>query len=281
MRIAPLLLVLAAAATACTPAAETPSTRPPSPLASEIAVPPAPAGEPIEVLAVLDGDSIEAELAGEVVEVRLLGINTPERSECWSDEAREATAELLAEAEVTLLEAGIDRFGRVLGYLGADGVFVNARLVADGHAAVIANDHPYLDEFLDLEDAAFAAAAGWWGPEACGPDLGTGLRIAALDADPPGRDDDPRDGESVTITNRGTSDVVLEGWVVRDESSIHRYRFPAGVVLAPGGEVLIASVCGFHEHCFDDRDTVWSNGGDTALLLDPAGNVVDRLRFTG
>ena len=26
---------------------------------------------------------------------------------------------------------------------------------------------------------------------------------------------------------------------------------------------------------------VWNNGGDTALLLDPAGNVAGRLRYSG
>jgi micrococcal nuclease len=240
-----------------------------------------PPGEPIELIAVLDGDSIEAEVEGNSEEIRLLGINTPERDECWSQEARQATRDLTETGSLTLVSAGRDRFGRLLGYVGADGLFVNASLVATGHATAITNDHAYLDEFRDAEQAAFELGLGLWGRSACGPDLGTRVLIDRVDGNPPGRDDDPRDGESATIVNDGGETVDLSGWVLRDESSTHRYEFPSGTTLRPGDAVDVFSICGVHEHCFGEWDTVWSNGGDTALLLDKSGNVVDRLRFGG
>jgi hypothetical protein len=69
--------------------------------------------------------------------------------------------------------------------------------------------------------------------------------------------------------------------VLRDESSVHRYLFPDGFTLGPGARVTVRSGWGD-----DDGDTlhwgagsVWSNDGDTVLLLDAAGNVVDRRRY--
>jgi hypothetical protein len=72
--------------------------------------------------------------------------------------------------------------------------------------------------------------------------------------------------------------------MLRDESSEHRYRFPRGTRLRPGEQVTV------HTGCGDDgagdlywckNGPVWNNGGDTALLLDPAGNVGGRLRYSG
>ncbi len=271
--------LLAAACTSTTTTPATVTTSPLEPAAVSATLPAMPEGEPIEVTAVLDGDSLEAVVNGATEQIRLLGINTPERNECWSDQARQAAADLLAARPVTAVTMGRDQYGRLLGYVGAGGVFVNAALVASGDAMTITGNHTYLAEFQDAEQAAFEATVGMWGRAACGPDLGTGLRIDEVDGNPPGRDDDPTDGESALISNHGDAGIDLEGWVLRDESSSHRFRFPAGTRLAPGGALRVYSACGIHPHCFGEGETVWSNGGDTALLLDPSGNVVDRVRF--
>ncbi len=282
MRFVRVTVVLALLAAACSGDPATPSA--PSgtlPVVDILPVEAAmPGGEPIEMIAVLDGDSLEAEVNGAVEEIRLLGINTPERQECWSAEARAATAAMVEAGTVTLVSAGRDQYGRLLGYVGAGEVFVNARLVAEGHAMAIANDHTLIDEFLSIEQAAFEARSGMWAPDACGRPLGTGMRIDRVDGNPSGRDDDPATGESIRVHNDGETAVDLEGWTIRDESSTHRYRFPAGTRLDAGDTVTVYSVCGRHEYCFGP-DTVWSNDGDTALLMDPSGNVVDRVRFAG
>ncbi|MCJ7725623.1 MAG: lamin tail domain-containing protein [Acidimicrobiia bacterium] len=278
MRTVPILLAFSLLAAACTDPPEARPTTPSDDVSGAI-LPAAPGGEPIEVIRVLDGDSLEARVGGAVEEIRMLGINTPERYECWSDEAREATSDLIEAGQVAVVTAGRDRFGRLLGYVSAGDVFVNAALVAAGHAMTISNDHAYMDEFRDLEDDAFDGYAGLWGPTACGPDLGFDLRIDEVDGNPSGEDDDPRSGESVLIANHGDVAADLEDWVLRDESSLHRYRVPAGATLGPGDDLRVFSICGVAEHCFGDEDTVWSNGGDTAFLLDPSGNVVDRVRF--
>lgn len=286
MRRTPLLIGLLLVMAACTPG----EAAPPDPGAAATAgtslpatpvLPAAPGGATLESVRVLDGDSLEAVLDGATVEIRLLGINTPEREECWAAEARAAVAALVAEGPVTLREDGEDRFGRALGYVTAAGVFVNAVLVAEGHALAITGDHRYQADFAAAEQAAYSAGRGMWSADACGPATGAEVRIEEIDGNPPGRDDDPVSGESVVLLNRGGETVDLGGWVLRDESSLHRYEFPAGTTLGPGDRLRVASVCGASDHCFGDRETVWSNGGDTALLLDGSGNVVDRVRFDG
>ncbi|NNC76176.1 MAG: thermonuclease family protein, partial [Acidimicrobiia bacterium] len=94
-------------------------------------------GETATIVRVLDGDSLEAEVDGNDVEVRLLGINTPEGWECHGDAAKEAFVGLLADTEVTLVAdpaVDQDQFDRLLRYVYLDGTNLNAEMVRRGHA---------------------------------------------------------------------------------------------------------------------------------------------------
>ena len=152
------------------------------------------------------------------------------------------------------------------------------------HSIALATDHDLLPDFLAAEEEAAALERGLWAPTACGSGATTtGVRIWAIEPDAPGRDDRNPNGEFVAIANEGSSGAELTGWMIRDESSKHRYTFPSDFVLAPGTIVTVRSGCG------DDSDdtlywcadgTVWTNSGDTVLLLDAAGAVVERLRYT-
>jgi hypothetical protein len=228
---------------------------------------------------VLDGDSVEVMLEGTAEQVRIRGINTPERDECWSDEARRLTAELLDGAEVTLLPAGRDQYGRLLADLWADGASVGLSLIERGAALAAFTDSGHPAAYLAAEEAAYEAGAGLWAADACGPPADASIRVAEIRFDAPGPDDQDPNGEWVTLANDG-SDVDLTGWVVRDESSVHRYSFPGGFVLGAGARVTVFSGCGADrgDALFWCAGPVWSNSGDTVLVLDPLGNVVDRLR---
>jgi endonuclease YncB( thermonuclease family) len=291
-RIALLAALFSALASACSPDAADPGpgTSAPAvtgapaasvPAGTAAPLPAGPEGEILEDAWALDGDSLRATLGGREVEIRLLGVNAPERDECRADDSRAALATLVGTAAVRFDDRGEDQFGRRLGYLTAGGVFVNAALLATGDALAIRSEHPFESEFLAVQEAATAAGIGLWAPDACGPALGADVRIDRVDGNPPGPDDDPASGETVTIRNHGDAPVDLGGWVLRDESSVHRYRFATGTELSPGSTITVHSTCGASEHCFGDGGAVWSNGGDTALLLDPSGNVVDRYPFDG
>lgn len=243
-------------------------------------------GTTVRLLAVLDGDSIEVESAGRTIEVRLVGINAPERDECRGDASRAALEAILEGAQVTLIPAGDDdqdRYGRLLRYVAADGVPVAEQLLDGGHATVLQGSHERDDLFVSLAEAAAVAGRGMWRPDACGPASTATITIAAVEYDPPGRDRDNPAAEYVVIRNDGTNPVDLTDWTLRDESSLHRYRFPI-VTLAAGAELRIRSGCGDDDEA--DRywcagDAVWSNGGDTVLLLDPYGNVAARRLYRG
>ncbi len=246
-----------------------------------------PDGEHATLVATLDGDSIVVALkGGGEAEVRLLGINAPEGDECHGDAAREALDALLEGGDL-ILEAGgdddMDRYGRLLRYISVDGELVNALLLTDGHALALRNGHPLQDEFMALDDAAYQARAGMWATDACGPASTATLRITSIEWDPPGADEENATEEWVDVGNDGALTADLEGWILRDESSQHRYVFPPGTTLDPGDTLRVRSGCG--DDAIGDLSwcagPVWSNTGDTAILQDLHGNVVDRLRYAG
>jgi endonuclease YncB( thermonuclease family) len=231
------------------------------------------------VVAVLDGDSLRIDLGLEIEDIRLLGINAPEEGECWTDRSR-AALESLVEGVVTVSGEERDQFGRRLAYIQAGATGVNAALVRGGHA-IATSGHTRAVEFVAAEDDAYDAGNGLWSPTACGPAPSAAPAIRDVVFDAPGPDDIDPNGEYVVLGNDGEP-ADLTGWRIRDESSTHRFTFPEGFSLGRGETVVIRSGCGGDtpgelHWCADGP--VWSNGGDMALLLDPAGNVVARLRY--
>ena len=228
---------------------------------------------------------MEVETGGQVVEVRMIGINAPESDECGGDSARDALTGLIDGQDLTL-ETGdeaTDQYGRLLRYVWVDGTDVNARMLALGEAVGLQNGHPREAEYLGVALDAMGRRRGMWAMEACGAAEAHALEIDVPQYNPPGRDGENALQEWVDIRNVGSEDIDLGGWILRDESSQHRYVF--GEVVLPAGErVRVRSGCG------EDRgldltwcagDAVWSNGGDTAILQDSDGNVVDWSTYTG
>jgi endonuclease YncB( thermonuclease family) len=239
-------------------------------------------GDSAAVIRVLDGDSLLVDFGGTEVEVRLLGVNAPERDECFDQEARARLSELAGD-RVRLTGGDEDRFGRWLRYAydGA-GSHINHQLVIEGMALAVTTDHALLDEFKEAEADAFGARRGRWHPDACGPPVPGDLAIVDLEPDAPGRDSANPNGEWIEIENHGAAAVDLTGWSLQDESSSHRFAFPGGFELGPGAGVRILSGCGDPDSTtlfWCDEDPVWTNSGDTAYLLEPSGNVVDRWAF--
>jgi micrococcal nuclease len=243
------------------------------------------AGVAAVLLEVLDGDSLLVSLDGVEEEVRLLGVNAPERGECFDSRSREAAAALL-EATPLLLEVlpERDQFDRLLAYAWAGGALVNYGLLEAGYAIAVQNDHPRLAEFLEADQRAFSNGAGLWAPAACGTPSGVSPALVEVEADPPGPDEEDLNGEWVVLANESDQVADLSGWTLRDESSEHRYAFPSGAFLRPGEQVVVHTGCGRDGAvdlywCTDGP--VWNNAGDTAILLDPMGNVAARLRYPG
>lgn len=296
MRIAPLLILLVVLA-ACGPGADpatttsavtTPINSLPGNTTSGLGEVVSPPGDIVSVVRVSDGDSFAASMAeGAEIEVRLLGINAPEGSECFGDQSRDALESWLSSGEVTLVTDAetTDQFNRDLRYVYVNGLNINHEMIATGHALVLQTDHTLDAEFVSTGDDAAIRAVGMWAPDACGGDAPPpSVTIADYVFDPRGRDADDLNGEWVAIANEGSAAVDMTKWILRDESTQNRFEFPGGFSLAPGDQVLVHSGCGTATTAdlfWCTRDPVWSNGGDTVILLQSYGAVVAWKRYLG
>ena len=227
---------------------------------------------------IIDGDTVVVVTGGSETTIRLIGVNAPERNECFFRESTDYLVETLEGATVEIETLGTDQFGRTLAYLWEGPSLVNLDLVAGGWAIATTpgeEDH-YGKEILAAEKKALAAAAGLWATDACGsaaeiPKIG----ISAA-PNPPGPDNERLADESITLTNEGPEPVDISGWVLRDESSINRYRFDENTIIQRGASIRIASTdSGWTP---GDRP-VWNNDGDMVMLLTAQGTVVAHLRY--
>lgn len=227
------------------------------------------------VAAVLDGDTVTLT---DGTRVRYLGVNTPEHGQPFAEEAKRYNERLVLGKDVRL-EVGKperDAFGRVLAYVYAGDVLVNARLIAEGlgHLFVI-DPIAHYAEWLQLQKDAQARRKGMWRDGVPGP-----LKITRVQADAPGNDHRNPNGEHVRICNVSGGPVELQGFSIKDEGP-HRYVFPAGT-LNPGYTALLYSGRGRDETASRRQlsfhwgaGAIWNNAGDTASLFEPSGQLID------
>lgn len=239
-------------------------------------------GEPATVISITDGDTIDVSLEdGSRDTVRLIGINAPEIGECWAEEAGRTLEELVppgTEVGMTRDQSNRDQFGRLLRYLWVGSTSVNEELVRLG--AVISRRYPPDTAMAEILEAAQveaeAAGAGLWAPDACGPSSNADLAVAELRYNADGNDNENLNDEWVVVVNQGNEPADLTGWLIKDESSTHRFWFAAGTVLGPGATLTVHTGCGqiseSAQYWCAKGSAVWNNDGDTAFLIDPAGN---------
>ena len=126
----------------------------------------------MEVVSITDGDTLRLRPdGGEIEDVRLVGIDTPEvypEYECFGDEAEAELARLAPVGGTVYIaddEDPTDDYGRSLYYLWAtDGTFINLALVEGGYAEAIrvAPNDAFYDQLRAAEDRAAGAALGMW-----------------------------------------------------------------------------------------------------------------------
>lgn len=247
--------------------------------------------EVVTVVSITDGDTLD--VRGEdrsIAEVRLIGINSPEANECYSEEATQVLAVLApvgSQIGMTRDVSDVDQFGRLLRYLWLGGMSVNEESVRRGVAIArrYAPDTALAGRLESAQAESKETQLGLWAPEACGPRAEASLAIVDLQYDAPGDDNQNLNQELIRVRNDGDKVVDLTGWVVKDESASHRFDFPFSFTLAPGETVAI------HTGCGDDFGTtlfwcnvgsaIWNNDGDTAFLLDPNGNTHETYNYEG
>ena len=150
-------------------------TRPCPCLGFEDPPPEAGGSRPAEVVYVSDGDTIGVRRrSGDVVPVRLLGIDAPETKgtvECGGRASSARLTRLLPRGTHVVLVSDPtqdqqDRFGRLLRYVELDGVDLGLRQVQQGLAEVYDYDRPVFSRFTGYDRAerkARNAGRGSWG----------------------------------------------------------------------------------------------------------------------
>lgn len=146
---------------------------------------PTPPEEPVahtgNVSRVVDGDTVDIELDGEVTRVRLLGIDTPEvvdprkPVQCFGQEASDHLHALLDGQDVTLeyddSQGVTDKYDRTLAYVLLDGEKnINEQMIRDGFAYeyTYRDAYRYQMEFRNAEREAREGKKGLWSSETCG-----------------------------------------------------------------------------------------------------------------
>jgi micrococcal nuclease len=125
------------------------------------------------VTRVVDGDTAHIEVDGRDLDVRFIGIDTPETVapgqpiECYGPQASAYTHRRL-EGEHAALEYDVereDRYGRTLAYVWLGDELFNETLVREGYAVVTTfpPDVAYVDRFVAAQRDARENDRGLWG----------------------------------------------------------------------------------------------------------------------
>ena len=121
------------------------------------------------VVRIYDGDSLIVQMGdGREVEVRLFGIDAPERRQPWSRRSRQALSGLVRDRQVRLAPVTQDSYGRTVAvmYTLPDGLDVNREMIRQGNAWVYRR-YTRDTDLIALETAAREARLGLWAlPEA-------------------------------------------------------------------------------------------------------------------
>jgi micrococcal nuclease len=126
----------------------------------------------VAVYKVIDGDTIEVDIYGSRYTIRYIGIDTPELNDSrpefrkLAQQAADYNKKLLHGADL-ILEKDVsetDRYNRLLRYVYADHVFVNAELVRQGLAWAKAYppDTRHQEYLEEMEKEARQAGMGIW-----------------------------------------------------------------------------------------------------------------------
>lgn len=235
--------------------------------------------EEAHVTRVIDGDTI---VTAEDETVRLLGINTPEYGERYSDAARKILAEFVLNKTVEL-EAGRearDQYGRKLRYVHADGVLVNEMLIRRGLAAtyLLEPGDQYRKALLRAEKEARKNSRGLWAPST----VNGCIQITEFHWNPDGNDNYRLNKEYVTFQNTCDQRLDLADWSIKD-SGTNQYTF-SSETMRPQTTITLHTGNGQDNTTdlyWERSQAVWNNDGDALYLRDTEDLLVAHRSYAG
>jgi len=173
----------------------------------------------------------------------------------------------LQDGSIRFLAEEQDRYGRTLGQLAVDERLVIESLISQGWGLSTGAEPTQ----RELMKQAAAGRRGIWGGT-CGQPISGDLSVTETHVDAEGNDRFNLTDEWVEISNSGDETIDLSGWVIRDETFGHRFELAGR--LDPGATLRVRSGEGTgstKEMYLGERYPVWSNSGETIVLVDPTG----------
>jgi micrococcal nuclease len=110
---------------------------------------------------IVDGDTVDVSNGGEIIRIRLEGIDCPERDQPFAEEAKAFTVNLILGKSVSVVEKEKDEYGRTVARVFIDGSDVSLELLKAGLAT---HFRKYNSDWLlaTLEEQARADRVGMW-----------------------------------------------------------------------------------------------------------------------
>jgi len=209
-----------------------------------------PTKETATISRVIDGDTLET-TEGE--RLRLININTPEKSEKGYEEAIQFIF-FLENRTVEIEILGLDRYQRTLVRVFTP-EYLNIEIVKRGLAKKFLVHESELSEFEEAEEFAIENSLGIWEHSVYFNCLNSKL--------------DPEE-EIATIINT-CEDINFKNFIITDESR-KRYKFPSINL----GEVNLHSQEGKNNETdlfWNLKQNVWNNDRDTLYIFDAEGKI--------
>lgn len=91
---------------------------------------------PGQIVSITDGDTLKVLHKGQQVKVRLYGIDAPEKKQAFGQAAKTQLQALVTGKQIDIEPVDIDRYGRTVGIVRADGAVINGEMVKNGYAWV-------------------------------------------------------------------------------------------------------------------------------------------------
>ena len=115
-----------------------------------------------KVVGVIDGDSITVLHDPRAEQIRLYGIDCPEKGQDFGNRAKQLTSALVYGKVVEVEPVTVDRYGRTVAFVSIGRTLVNEELIRQGLAWVYTRyyDRPICREWKSLEEEARQAKRG-------------------------------------------------------------------------------------------------------------------------
>jgi len=197
------------------------------------------------VIRVIDGDTIETDLG----DIRLLGINTPEKSDYLYQEAKDYLRKIENKTIYVLRDnMDKDKYDRLLRYVFYENNMLNLELLENGLAVrYMDNDLKYQEKIIRAEEYAIINELGLY--EISKSSCSNCIKLEKLDYE----------NEFFILENQCSYDCSLEGWYVQDSGR---------------NKVQLTSINAYQQETFTSNKHIWNNDGDRFFLRDQQGLLV-------